>query len=285
MGAASTKVKAKIMLAGVGMNLLIAFFLLTVLGWVGMPRLIENQYTGATDTKVIRDDVLVASISKGSPADKSGLEVRDKLIAIGVEGKLEIIHGASHLPILTKSYAGETVQIRYEHKGKIRTDTVKLRTVKEGKKTGILGLTPTSYTLTRSTWSAPANAAGLMIQFTLETFKGLGTAISAAAHGQGAKASEQVSGPVGIVAVLNQGSVLGYQFILLIIALISLTLAIMNVLPIPALDGGRLFMIVLSRAFGKKLSPEMEERIVGASFLFLLALILLVTVIDVRRYF
>jgi regulator of sigma E protease len=283
MGAASTKVKAKIMLAGVGMNLLVAFILFTILGWVGMPQLLDDQYAGKTDTHVIKNEVLVGDISKGSPASKTSLKVRDKLVAIGPIGHLENISTADKLPSVTKRYAGQTVQIQYEHAGKLHTTAAKLRSPAEAAKKGALGLSPAEYTLTRSTWSAPANAIGLMEQFTLETFKGLGTAISDIFHGQGAKASQQVSGPVGIVSLLSQGSVLGYQFIFMIVAIISLTLAIMNVLPIPALDGGRLFMIVLSRIFGRKLSPEMEERIVGASFLFLLALILLITVVDVRR--
>ena len=85
--------------------------------------------------------------------------------------------------------------------------------------------------------------------------------------------------------MLNQGSSLGVQFVLLIVGLISLSLAIMNVLPIPALDGGRFYVLLLSRIFGRRLSQDMEERIVGASFVFLLALIVLITIVDVRRFF
>ena len=84
---------------------------------------------------------------------------------------------------------------------------------------------------------------------------------------------------------MKDGSVLGYQFMLLIIAIISLTLAIMNVLPIPALDGGRLFMMLLSRLAGQRLSQLWEERIVGASFVCLLVLVVLITIVDVKRFF
>jgi regulator of sigma E protease len=139
--------------------------------------------------------------------------------------------------------------------------------------------------LTRAGWSAPVQAVGLMTQVTDLTFRGMGTAIAALFHGQGAKASEQVSGPVGIVAVLKGSSTLGIQYVLLIIGIISLSLAIMNVLPIPALDGGRFYVMALSRVFKKKLSQQAEERIVGSSFAFLLALIVLITVVDVKRFF
>jgi regulator of sigma E protease len=73
---------------------------------------------------------------------------------------------------------------------------------------------------------------------------------------------------------------------LLLIALISLTLAIMNILPIPALDGGRLAMMLISRGvFRRPLSRPAEERIVGASFALLMALVILITVVDVKRFF
>jgi regulator of sigma E protease len=60
----------------------------------------------------------------------------------------------------------------------------------------------------------------------------------------------------------------------------------MNVLPIPALDGGRLYLMLASRLTkAKRLTPDMEEKIVGASFLLLLGLIVLITIVDVRRFF
>ena len=292
LGAASTGVKAKIMLAGVLTNLLVAFGLLTILGWIGMPQLIDNQFAIKSDTKVLRNEVLAGYVEPGSPAGKAGITARDHLISLAHNGQKDTLSDAATLPTMTEKYAGQKVTIIYQHNGAQKQATVTLRdkpTVEASKKTkspkGYLGISPTEYKLTRSTWSAPVNAVGLLGQFTAATFQGLGTAISAVFQGQGSKAAAQVSGPVGIVVLLKDGSLLGIQFILMIIAIISLTLAIMNVLPIPALDGGRLFMILLSRLFGKRMSQEMEERIVGASFVFLLFLIVLITVVDVKRFF
>ena len=292
LGAASLWAKTKIMLAGVGMNLLVAFLLLTALAWLGLPKLIDNQFTVKSDTKILKNDVLVGYVEKGSPAGKAGIEPRDRLVSIGDSRHTTQVKVASDLSDITSEYAGEKVTVKFQHKGKEVTKQVQLRTVKEveaSKKTdnpkGYLGVSPTELTLTRATWSAPVQAAGLIGQFTAATFQGLGTAISAIFQGDTHKAAEQVSGPVGIVVLLKDGSLLGYQFMLMIIAIISLTLAIMNVLPIPALDGGRLFLILLSRLFGKQLSQEMEERIVGASFLLLMFLIVLITIVDVKRFF
>ncbi len=280
-GAARFGTKAKIMLAGVGMNLLAAFVIFTILGWVGMPQLLENQYHVASDTKTSQRQIFVGYIEPHSPAAATDLLVRDQIVSFGGVK----VTSAEQLPKITKQFAGQKVAITYIRDGKMHVTSARLRTQAQAKSGAYLGLSPAEFSLTRSTWSAPLQALGLIKQFTVATFQGLGTAINAIFHGDGAKASEQVSGPVGIVVVLHDGSLLGYQFVLLIIGLISLSLAIMNVLPIPALDGGRFYVLLLSRLFGKRLTKDMEERIVGSSFVFLLGLIVLITIVDVRRFF
>jgi regulator of sigma E protease len=98
-------------------------------------------------------------------------------------------------------------------------------------------------------------------------------------------ATSQVAGPVGIFVILQEGSSLGLQFMLFIIAIISLTLAIMNILPIPALDGGRLWITLIAHALRRPLNPKREELINATGFLILLILIILITIVDVKRYF
>jgi regulator of sigma E protease len=284
-GAANFMTKTKIMLAGVAMNLLAAFVIFTALAWVGMPQLIDNQFSVKSDTKVVQRDILAGYVEPDSPADQAGLMTRDHLEAIGPRGNQEPIESAAELPELTKKYAGQEVVVSYERGGQTYHEEVVLRNGQEAEDKGYLGLSPAEFSMTRATWSAPVQAAGLIAQFTGATFQGLGTALGALFQGDAAKASEQVAGPVGIVVVLKDGSLLGYQFVLLIIGLISLSLAIMNVLPIPALDGGRFYVLLLSRLFGKRLSQDMEERIVGTSFVFLLLLIVLITFVDVKRFF
>ena len=284
-GAASFKTKTKIMLAGVAMNLLAAFVIFTALAWIGMPQLLDNQFAIKSDTQVARRDIMVGYITPGSPAEKAGLKSHDHLKFIGLKGQAQQpITNADGLPAITKQLAGQEVVIGYQRDGQERSVTAKLLSGREGEEKGYLGIVPAEFTMTRATWSAPVQSVGLIAQFTEATFKGLGTALGALFRGDTAKASEQVAGPVGIVAVLNEGSSLGAQFVLLIVGLISLSLAIMNVLPIPALDGGRFYVLVLSRIFGKRLSKDMEERIVGTSFVFLLVLIVLITIVDVKRF-
>lgn len=312
-GAASTWAKTKIMLAGVFMNLLVALLLLTVLAWLGMPKLVPNQFTVKSDSHAYvattaKAGNLVDRVEPGSPAQRAGIRTGDRLIAIGPAGHPQKLVNPDDLPSLTKRYAGRPVTVQLVRHGRQLSLTAQLPTaqqVKAAHKPAYLGVVTTaefgqSVTLLRSTWSAPVVAAGLSAQVTVLTFQGLGHAVAgvgsllaglatgnttARQHGQTA-ATAQVAGPVGIFFIMKNGSLLGYQFMLFIVAIISLTLAIMNVLPIPALDGGRLWLMLASRlTLRRPLSAGMEETINAFGFLFLIGLMILITIVDVHRSF
>lgn len=292
-GAAPLAVKVRIMIAGVVMNLATALLLLTFLALIGMPKLIDNQFSVASDTKVVKNQVLVGLVEKDSPADKAGLEIRDQIVSISSSQRSETLGSAEELPSITKQFAGQPVAIHVVRKSEnktLRTTLLSKNEVDASKKTnqpkGYLGVSPAEYSIRRSTWSAPIVAVGFAKQLTVETFKGLGNALWNAIRGNGKEASAQVSGPVGVFVILKDGSMLGFQFMLMIIAIISLTLAIMNVLPIPALDGGRLFITVLFRKILRRpLTQELEEKIHGTGFAALMLLFVLITVVDVKRFF
>ena len=308
-GAATDRAKAKIMLAGVALNLVTALGLFTVLAWTGMPNipaLINNQFTVKSDTKVIHRSALAGLVEPGSPAAKAGLQRLDDLKTIS-NGQKTVTIGDTPLSQATKQFAGQTVTVQYNRQGDSKAAKITLlsaATVEASRKTsepkGYLGIVPFEYSLQRSTWSAPIVAVGLTVQMTKMTLAGLWNAVqglggiiagavtgnTAARQNAQTEASSQVSGPVGIFMVLKEMGTLGMPFLLFIIAIISLTLAIMNVLPIPALDGGRLYLMLASRLTkAKRLTPDMEEKIVGGSFLLLLGLIVLITIVDVRRFF
>ncbi|HXR50280.1 MAG TPA: M50 family metallopeptidase [Verrucomicrobiae bacterium] len=306
-GAASTWAKSKIMAAGVIMNLVTALVLLTILALIGMPKLIPNQYTVKRDTQLSSQSVIIGYVEPGSPAQKAGLQPEDELTDIGLRGYSPVaVNNADKLPTVTKDFAGKKVTIYYERAGQHHEAEATLRTtrvVEASQKTnnpiGYLGISPTEFTVQRSTWSAPLVAVGLSAQVTGLTLQGLGHALgglgsliagavtgntTARQNGQ-ASATSQVAGPVGIFVILKDGSLLGYQFMLFIIAIISLTLAIMNILPIPALDGVRLWLMLLTRALKRPLTPKKEELINAAGFVVLIGLVILVTIVDVQRFF
>lgn len=287
-GAAPLSTKVKIMLAGVVMNLVTAFLLLTVLAAAGMPKIIDDQYTVARDTKVIQevqnpDVVLAAEVVSGSPAEKAGVQKDDRIISINNTP----VTDATKVAEITKVNAGQTIPLVVERQGQQKKLQATLNQENTGD--GYLGVSSASgksgIELRRSTWSAPIVAGGLMAQFTELTYKALGTAIGSLAQGNTAKASEQVAGPVGIYYILQEGSKIGINFVLLVVAIISLTLALINILPIPALDGGRLFVLLGFRALKKPLKPRTEELIHGTGFALLMVLFVLITIVDIRRFF
>src|SRR5206468_3320145 len=108
-GAASLGVKSTIMLAGVAMNLLVAYLLFMVVAWIGMPNIIPNQFTVKSDTKIVRDYdnkevVNIDEVMPGSPAEKAGLKTDDQVVSIsGVK-----VTNTEILSATTKKYAGKS---------------------------------------------------------------------------------------------------------------------------------------------------------------------------------
>ena len=165
----------------------------------------------------------------------------------------------------------------------------------------ILGASMVNDVAYRSTWSAPIVGVGTTLQVTGETFRSVGELLynlvsgaveqfnpNATVREDGAaaikKAGDAVSGPVGIVGVLFPAFVKsGLRNLIFLVALISTSLACMNVLPIPALDGGRWLLIVIYRLRRKKLTKEIEEKIVNRAFVVLLILSFVITILDVMR--
>lgn len=301
-GSVSTSAKLQIMLAGVLVNYLLAVVLFTIVAWVGMPQLVPNQFSVKSNETISRSDVVSNFVDEGSPAASAGIVSGDIIKSINNQS----ISTSQELIDAAKSNAGQEVTISFIHKGDTRqseTTLLSSQEVEASKQTdnpkGYLGVVPTEYKLATYTWAAPVVAVGSTVQFSWLTLKAIGSSLAAlgkafvnavtgdgtAAKQEASKASENVSGPVGIFAILQQGTSLGYQFILFVIALISLTLAIMNFLPIPALDGGRAFVMLLFRAMKKPLTAKREELIHGTGFALLILLFVVITIVDVRRFY
>jgi regulator of sigma E protease len=288
------------------MNLIAGIILLTILAVVGMPKLIDNQFSVSRDTKITSQNVYAGYVLPNSPAAGIGLKNQDTILKVSHGNSSENIITAQQLRNDLTTLAGQTVQLTYKHNGQILTSNVKLLSDKEvnaSLKTdnpkGHLGITPTELQIRRSTWSAPIVAVGFTGQLTKLTVQGLGHALAglgstiagivtnnhqARSNGQ-AQATEQTGGVVAIMAILWNGGALGVNFILMIVAVVSLTLAIINILPIPALDGGRLFVMLFSRkVLRHPLSQSVEEWVHGTGMIIILTLFVLITIVDVRRF-
>ena len=306
--------KTKILFAGVTMNWLTAFAILTILAWTGMPTFLDNQFTIASDTKKEQEYVIVSEVLENSPAAAAGFKTGDKIVGSGET----VFHYASDVTAFNNEHVGE--KVTYDI---LRTDSTEcdcaqepcdcpaveqilhLSTQLNSKDSEyLLGVAmSTPQTLAYSTWSAPIVGAGLTLQMTGETFKGVGQLVWNLIRGIGLQFSldgsvrdagreaisevgESVSGPVGIIGVLFPTfTAAGPSNLAFLAALISISLACMNVLPIPALDGGRWLLMAIFKLRHKRLTKEIEEKVVSRAFIVLLALMFIVTILDVIRLF
>lgn len=297
-GAASFWGKTQILFAGVAINWLVAFVLFTVLAISGMPKLLPNQFYLSSDVKLSGGGVQVSAISKNSPAEKAGLNKNDTLL----EFNGQKVENSTKIRQDLKNNAGKTVSLKISRNGKEISKSVKLN---EKGSNGFLGaVLSDGMQKIHSTWSAPIVGLGTTVQFTGETFKGVGELFvnffggifekvipnsdsQKNANTQLSKAGESVSGPVMVIGGIFPNIVsMGMDMILMLTAIISISLACMNVLPIPALDGGRWFMTFIFRVLLKKPLPkETEENINGWSFLALMGLSVLIIVLDFTKIF
>lgn len=290
-GGASLWAKTRIILAGVFMNFLIALLLFTVLAYAGMPRLIENQYDTGSNKTVLRDQVAVAEVVDGTPSANAGLQVGDSILSLGGQE----VTSSEQLFEVTEELAGQTVEVVYVQDGQQFTEQTTLN--ESGSENGYFGVGPADIEVVRYSGLDGLRVGwGTTMQITELTYKGLGSLFANLFTAQFSEAADTVSGPVGVVVILNNVSAFGFAFMVYFIAVISLTLAIMNSLPIPALDGGRLFVTYLFTFAGwvrykftntrkQLLTPELEERIHGTGFVVLMGLILLISIVDVNRFF
>lgn len=298
-GASTFWVKTKILLAGVAMNWLVAVLLFTILALIGLPKILPQQVVLPFDSRVERSTLTIATIQPNSPATQAGLRQGDHLQSVG--GRT--IATPSELVATTKERAGQTVDISLVRNGQPLTVSAQLRTQDQAKSGGYLGVGSQQSEKIYSTWSAPLAAVATTSQLTYETLKGVGTVLvksicgffgqfvgsdssRQAARADLANVSENVAGPIGILGVLFPSVVdHGIDQVILLAAIISLTLAVMNILPIPALDGGRWATMAGFRLFGKSLTKEREETVQATGMLILLTLTLIVTANDIGKLF
>jgi len=276
-------------------NWVVAAFLLTVLSLFGLPKIIPNQFVVPADAHQVSKPVAISSLVKDYPAEKAGLKSGDTISSVNGEP----IDDVNEFIAVTKANRGETVKVAYVRDGENQTTNVTLRDTDAG----VFGSRLSQQQFIRATWSAPIVGIATTGQFTWVTIQGLGQLLGNLVTGlfgqlspdQAARkdassnleeAGNSVAGPIGILGtIFPAASKAGPTQLLFLAAIISLTLAVMNTLPIPSLDGGRWFVTALYKIRKKKLTKEREEKIQGTGFMILMLLIIIVTIGDVTKLF
>lgn len=278
-GAARFKSKVKIILAGVAMNAVLAIGIFTVQAGVGMPQLFDNQFRLETYVTSENMRIAVATVDEMTPAEEVGLREGDILVSI--DGQ-PITTEASLLSNLAKN-ASTSVEIEYQHDGKTMTETTTLMDGSDEQ--GYLGFIPLELNEVRHSWlAAPVVGVGTAVEFSVLTVEGFAHAFWNLITGNFGSAAENITGPVGIFAILSSLENVGFDYLIFFGGILSMTLAIMNTLPLPALDGGRLAVSFLVRTKRFELIERREELIHVVGFMAMLLLAIVITLVDVGRF-
>lgn len=260
-------------MAGVSMNILLAWVLLTVWFWVA-----------PLAPKV--DAVAVTAVSDNSPAQQVGLRVNDFIVSATEEnGTTTEFLTDDQLSEFTGNHRGEKVDLLIKRNGNQLTVPVTLSLDQSGPSLGVSIADIGEQVPEIPWWQAPWYALMEMFFVTYATLKFLGLLILGL-FGIGGQTPgvESVSGPVGIFVFLRQTLALGAPYVLRYAALISLAVAIFNILPIPALDGGRAMFLIYEGIFKKRaLSHRTEAWIHAAGFALLILLIIVITFFDIKK--
>ena len=245
--------RAIVLAAGSLMNLLTCVVLLIVIAF----------YAGQATTTLDK-------VEPGSPAEVAGLQAGDTIEKIDGE---EMDDWNSLVQTIGYSEE-ESLDITVSRDGEEIKVPVGLEYNKEQKR-NMIGITPKMERHFFGSISAGIKNTGNMTVMMYDTLRQLFT---------GNVSVKELSGPVGIVYAVNETAKSGILYVIYLAALLSLNLAIINMLPFPALDGGRLLFLLIRKVTGKRVTDEMEGRIHFIGIMLLFALMIYVTFNDVIRF-
>ncbi len=272
--------QAFVMLAGVTMNVILAIiFYYIVLGNSGWKLVLGTEFesfkpVGATVYREKRGDVEYAEVIDGGGAKEANLPASGSIKSIGGEE----IEYSDEVGKKLALYKGETTTLNICSEDKCSNYNVK---VSEEGKIGISLAHNYLLVLSYEDGKPFAGPAHLLNTLRLIGSK-LGEIINTAQDtGDYTELSNSVSGPIGIYFVIDYFKDFGLIPFMSLVADLSLSLAIVNLLPIPALDGGRVVILLVEAIFRKDLDEKVESAIINISFFLLMALILFIMIKDI----
>ena len=270
-------VRFKILFAGVAMNFLLAIVLFSAAFQVGLPESISDDYK-AGDAKV-----QIAQVMTGTPANKMGLEMGDEIISVKTEEDLTKISTITDFQEVIGKNKGQEVSINIRRASEevLILKTIVREEAPEGQ--GLLGIelvrtTFVQYGFFESIWLATKTTVSLIIA--IVAF--LGDMIVKLFTSE--KISAEVAGPVGIAVMTGKMAQLGFAYILQFTALLSVNLGVINLLPFPALDGGRIFFLLIEKIKGSPLNRKMEGMANAVGFFLLIGLMIFITIKDFANF-
>jgi len=277
-----------ILLSGVAMNFLLTVFLLTILYIFGVKSLIPGmeKHKGVQNNQ----EVKIIKVEKNTPAEKEGLKEGD--IIKKVDGK-QVFNDIEVLNVINKKiFKKPDEKIVFEIKRGDETFTKDIETyeakIKDGnrevtvRRIGIKELRSIGevkapfYLAPFIAFSESIRLAKITFVGTIDFFGNIFTKFAL---------KDDVVGPIGIAKLTGTFMEFGLAALVQFVAILSITLAVVNILPIPAMDGGHIFILLLEKIFGRDFSAQSKGMVAIVGLLMLLLLFIIISVKDLSRFF
>jgi len=273
--------RALILVGGVVSFWLIAVVIFTIIiGVGGIPTAVDDDFAQAGASPFIQ----VLQVAPKSPAELAGIKPGDKIINLKFandnlqSGKVGEVQG------FIASHKGEEIQVGIM-RGDKEIDIAVTPRVNPPMGEGALGIAMARVVLTKTAWyKAPYKG----VEITIQQTKNIPLTLVKAIKGkmQGEKRNDlQFVGPIGLGQIMGQALGQGWGNFLMLIAMISIWMALFNLLPIPALDGGRLLFLGIELVRRKPVNPVIEKRITAVFFFIMIGFMALVSIKDIVKLF
>ena len=271
----SAWIRIKVLAAGVTMNFILAWVLISVVLIAGFPQQVDPSAANGSGERTIQ----ISEVLPNTPAESMGLRFGDKIVKIGEIDATSV----SQVQEYIASHKGQSVALHIVRGDEALTlsGTPRIEYPKNEGSLGIgLGETEMiSYPWYQALWEGAVTTYRLTAAM-LDGIFGIVKGLFTGTH----EGLSSVSGPVGIAKLTGQVSDLGIVYLLYFAAILSINLGIINILPIPALDGGRILFILIELAKGSPVSQKVEGIFHQIGFTLLLLLMVWVTVHDFSKF-
>lgn len=270
----------------------VSAILLSIVMGLGTQVAVSDQENGTLASPKVQ----IAAVAPNSPAEIAGIKLGDtiKKFSIFPEGE-QVPYGAGNfqfsinkvkeLQELTEQYKGQEVTLTIE-RGKEIFEVSLIPRSSPPPGEGAMGVALVRIAVKSYPWyEAPVKGVETTIKLTGAIIAGLAEVFGSLFQGKGLPPGAELMGPVGIGTLMAQVAKLGINYYLHFIAVISIYLAVFNILPIPALDGGKLVFLGIEKIRKKPVSEKVEKNITTFFFGLLILLMIWVTIKDITRLF
>ncbi|MEK9148012.1 MAG: site-2 protease family protein [Patescibacteria group bacterium] len=275
-----------IIIAGVLMNVILAWFLFSLGHGLGLPTVLDEGELLSAGARVT-----IVGIAPGSPAQKAGLRFGDAIQELKVkslsraESRYEKVkvEQLEEVQQFIEAHRGEEISIAVRRGGEF-FETVAQPRLEPPSGEGPLGIAMARVGIVRSPWwRAPWDGLKTTLTALVAITRALvSTLKDLLVRGE---VAADVAGPVGIFAFADETRRLGMVYLIELAGILSVNLAILNILPIPALDGGRVLFLFIEKLKGRRVRPALEQAIHTIGLVMLLTLMAVITYRDIVRIF